>query len=92
MDFITHLLVSENCSTVWVIVDCYTKMAHFVPVKNTQKTAEEYAKRFLVNVWKLYGLQSDIVLDRDPLFTSTFWAASMKKLDVGLRRSTVFRP
>ena len=40
MDLITHLPVTEDCSTVWVIVDRYTKMAHFVPLKNAQKTAE----------------------------------------------------
>ena len=92
MDFITHLPVSEDCSTVWVIVDRYTKMAHFVPVKNVQKTAEGCAKLFLANVWKLHGVPSDIVSDRDPVFTSTFWAELMKKLDVHLRKSTAFRP
>ncbi|HEY4064592.1 MAG TPA: DDE-type integrase/transposase/recombinase, partial [Puia sp.] len=92
MDFITHLPVSDDCSTVWVIVDRYTKMAHFIPVKNGQKTAEGCAKLFLANVWKLHGLPSDIVSDRDPVFTSTFWAELMKKLDVRLRKSTAFRP
>ena len=92
MDFITYLPVSEDCSTVWVIVDRYTKMAHFVPEKNTQKTAEGCAKLFLANVWKLDGLPSDIVSDRNPVFTSTFWAELMKKLDVRLRNSTAFRP
>ena len=61
MDFITHLAVSEHCSTVWVIMDHYTKMAHFVPVKNAPKIAEGSAKLFLANVWKRYRLQSDIV-------------------------------
>ena len=72
MDFITHLMVPEDCSRVWVIVDRYTKMAHFVPIKNAQKTAEGCAKLFLANVWKLHGLPSDIVLDCDTGFTSTF--------------------
>ena len=35
MDFITHLPVSEDCFTVWVIEDRYIKMAHFVPVYHT---------------------------------------------------------
>ena len=47
---ITHLPVSEDCSTVCVIVDHYTELSHFVPVKNAQKTAEGCAKRFLANV------------------------------------------
>ena len=60
--------------------------------KNAQKTAEGCAKLFLANVWKLHGLASDIVSDRDPVFTSTFWVELMKKLDVRLRKSTAFRP
>ena len=63
MDFITHLPVSEDCSTVCVIVDRYNKMDHFVPAKNTLKTSKGYANRFLANVWKLSGLPSDTVLD-----------------------------
>ena len=63
IDFITHLPVSEDCSTVRVIVDHYTKTAHFVPVKNAQKTAEGCAKLFLADVWKLHALPRDIVSD-----------------------------
>ena len=92
MDFITHLPVSEGCFTVWVVVDRFTKMAHFIPIRDKQKTAEGCAKLFLANVWKLHGLPSDIASDRDPVFTSTFWAELMKKLDVRLRTSTAFRP
>ena len=92
MDFITHLPESEDCSTVWVIVDRYTKMAHFVPVKNNQKTAKGCAKLFFANLWKLHGLPSDIVSYRDPVFTSRFWAELRKKLDVRLRKSTAFQP
>ena len=50
MDFITHLPVSEDCSTVWIIMDRDTKMAYFVPVKNAQKRAEGCAKLLLANV------------------------------------------
>ena len=74
MDFITQLPKSDGCSTAWVIVDRFTKMAHFVPVKDGQKTAEGCAKLFLENIWKLHGLPSSIISDRDPMFTSKFWA------------------
>ena len=50
MDFITQLPKSDGCSTVWVIVDRFTKMAHFVPVKDGQKTAKGCAKLFLENI------------------------------------------
>ena len=92
MDFITQLPKSDGCSTVWVIVDRFTKMAHFVPVKDGQKTAEGCAKLFLDNIWKLHGLPSSIISDRDPVFTSRFWAELMGRLDVRLRKSTAFHP
>src|SRR5258706_4223304 len=92
MDFIMQLPKADGCSTVWVIVDCFTKMAHFIPILDGQKTAEGCAKIFLANVWKLHGLPSDIVSDRDPVFTSKFWAELMERLDVRLRKSTAFRP
>ena len=92
MDFITQLPKSDGCSTVWVIVDRFTKMAHFVPVKDGQKTAEGCAKLFLENIWKLHGLPSSIISDRDPVFTSKFWAELMGRLDVRLRKSTAFHP
>ena len=83
---------SDGCSTVWVIVDRFTKMAHFVPVKDGQKTAEGCAKLFLENIWKLHGLPSSIISDRDLVFTSKFWAELMGRLDVRLRKSTAFHP
>ena len=92
MDFIMQLPKSDGCLTVRVIVDRFTKMAHFVPVKDGQKTAEGCAKLFIENIWKLHGLSSIIISDRDPVFTSKFWAELMGRLDVRLRKSTAFHP
>ena len=92
MDFITQLPKSDGCSTVWVIVDRFTKMAHFVTVKDGQISAEGCAKLFLENIWKLHGLPSSIISDRDPVFTSKFWAELMERLDVRLRKSTALHP
>ena len=90
MDFITQLSKSDVFSTVWVIVDRFTKMAHFVSVKDGQKTAEGCAKLFLENIWKLHGLPGSIISDKDPVFTSKFWAELMERLDVWLRKSMAF--
>ena len=88
MDFIMQLPKSEGCSTVRIIVDRFAKMAHFVPVKDGQKTDKGCAKLFLENICKLHGLPSSIISDRDPVFTSKFWAELMGRLDVQLRKST----
>ena len=92
MDFISQLPKSDGCLKVWIIVDRVTKMAHFVPVKDGQKTAEHCAKLFLDNMWKLHELPSSIISDRDPVFTSKFCAELMGRLDVRLKKSTAFHP
>ena len=61
MDFIMQLPKSDGCLIVWVIVVGFTKMAHFVPVKDGQKIAEGCAKLFLEYIWKLHGLPSSII-------------------------------
>jgi hypothetical protein len=33
MEFITDLPLSEDCDQLWVIIDRFTKMAHFIPLK-----------------------------------------------------------
>ena len=33
MDFVTGLPESERCTNIWVVVDRFTKMAHFTPLK-----------------------------------------------------------
>ena len=92
MNFITQLSKSEGCSTVWLIVNRFTKMVHFIHIKDRQKSADRCAKLFLQNSWKLHGLPSSIISDRDPVFTSKFWAELMGRLDVWLRNSTAFHP
>jgi hypothetical protein len=43
MDFITDLPSSEVCDQLWMIIDRYTKMGHFIPLKNNNKKAEDLA-------------------------------------------------
>jgi len=48
-------------------VDRLTKMVYFIPT--TEKTsAEELARLFRDNMWKLYGLPKSIISDRGPQF------------------------
>lgn len=35
--------------------------------------ATEVAQLFLENVYKLHGLPTKLITDRDPVFTSIFW-------------------
>jgi len=48
-------------------VDRLTKIVYFIPT--TEKTsAEELARLFRDNMWKLYGLPKSIISDRGPQF------------------------
>jgi len=71
MDFVTVLPISEGCDQLWVIIDRFTRMAHFIPLG--EKTTADLAIIFTREVWKHHGLPTDIVLDRDSRFTSEVW-------------------
>jgi len=65
VDFITKLLLAQEYDSILVIVDKLTKMVYFI--STTEKTsAEELARLFRDNVWKLHGLPKSIILDRRP--------------------------
>ena len=72
MDFITDLPLVGGYDTVLVIVDRFSKMAHFVPCSKTI-SGEETTDLFLKNVVQLHGLPEDITFDRGFQFISHFW-------------------
>jgi hypothetical protein len=71
MDFIVDLPKSKSFDSVFVVVDYFTKMAHFVPCNKTI-IGKETAQLFLENVYKYHGLPDDIISDRGMQFTSKF--------------------
>ena len=92
MDFITELPVSEGCDQLWVIIDRFTKMAHFIPLKTNGKTVTDLAIIFAREVWKHHGLPADIVSDRTSRFTSAVWKEFLRLSDIRSHMSTVFHP
>jgi hypothetical protein len=96
MDFITALPESDSYTQIWVIVDRLTKMAHFIPLRvnegSSESPVEDLAKVFAKEVWRLHGLPSDIVSDRDTRFTLRFWQELTKHLGIKLSMSTAFHP
>jgi hypothetical protein len=54
-----------------VVVDRLTKFAHFLPLSHPYIVID-VAKAFCDNIYKLYGLPTSIISDRDPVFTSNF--------------------
>lgn len=91
MDFIVQLPESKGYTQIWVVIDRFSKMAHFIPLPGTA-SSQDLAKVFLAQIWRIHGLPLDIVSDRDAKFTSSFWASLMELLDIKLRMSTAFHP
>ena len=88
MDFITELPLSEGCDQLWVIVDRFTKMAHFIPLR--EKTAADLAIVFAREVWKHHGQPTDIMSDRDSRFTLEVWKEFLRLSEIRPRISTAF--
>jgi len=89
MDFIVGLAKSEGYRKIWVIVDRFSKMAHFI-LLNTEEHIKELALIFLKEIWRLHMLPETIISDRDTRFTSKFWMSLMQLLQVKLNVSTAF--
>jgi hypothetical protein len=87
IDFVEGLPLSGSANCILVIVDKFTKYAHFVPLKHPF-TAYSVAKLFMENVYKIHGLPSTIVLDKDKVFTNHLWKELFALAKVQLRMSS----
>jgi hypothetical protein len=50
MDFIVDLPKLNKHTQIWVIVDCFPKMAHLIPLKDEAKQSKDLAKIFVLNI------------------------------------------
>lgn len=91
MDFIEELPESSGFNSIFVIVDRFTKFAHFVPTR-TDISSLEMAKLLVSNVFSKHGVPEDIVSDRGSKFTSVFWEQLTKALGIQRNLSTAYHP
>jgi len=90
-DFITKLPLAQGYDSILVVVDRLTKMVHFIPT--TEKmSAEELARLFRDNMWKLHGLPESIISDRGPQFTARLIKELNEMLGIKSKLLTVFHP
>lgn len=90
MDFVMGLpRTTTGKNAVWVVVDRLTKVAHFIPMKETW-SMEELANAYQREVVRLHGVPKDIISDRDPRFCSQFWKKLQEALGSELKMSTAF--
>ena len=92
MDFIMGLpLTPRGYDAVYTFVDRLTRSVHLVPTQSSID-AKGSADLYIQNVFRLHGLSSSIVSDRDPRFTAAFFQEIMNRLGTKLCFSTANHP
>jgi transposase InsO family protein len=92
MDFIVGLPRTQaGYDSIWVIVDCLTKVAHFIPIKTTYSGAK-LAELYMSRIVCLHGVPKKIVSDRGSQITSKFWEKLHKSMDTKLNFSSAYHP
>ena len=74
-----------------VVIDKFTKYAHFVPLAHPS-TALQVAQHYIDYVYKLHGLPQALISDRDRIFTSSVWHNLFKLSDTKLLMSSSYHP
>lgn len=91
MDFVEGLPKSEGYTTILVVVDRFSKYAHFFPLKHPF-SAQQVAQVIVDNICKLHGMPLSFVSDRDKVFTSAFWKQLFTLMQTKLLMSTAYHP
>ena len=85
------LPVLRDHDSILVVCNRFLKILHFVAM--TEKiTAEELAKLFRDNVWKLHKLPESVILDRRPQFASELMKELNEMLEIEIKLSIAFHP
>ena len=92
MDFVTGFPKSKRGNdAIFVVIDKLTKVAHFLPIKESI-TAAQLAELYTSRIVSLHGIPQVISSDRGSIFTSKFWDSFQKAMGTNIRFSTAFHP
>ena len=75
MDFVTGFPKSKRGNdAIFVVIDKLTKVAHFLPIKESI-TAAKLAELYTSRIVSLHGIPQLISSERGSIFTSKFWCS-----------------
>nr|KYP75814.1 Retrotransposable element Tf2 [Cajanus cajan] len=91
LDFVVGLPPYKGFTTILVVVDRFSKGAHFGMLPKSF-SAGLVAQLFVDVVCKHHGLPLSLISDRDPIFLSQFWQELFRLSGTKLRLSTAYHP
>ena len=93
MDFVLGLpKTSKEYDSIFLVVDRFYKMAHFIPCKKTFDVVQVADIFFREIVIRLHGLPKSIIFDIDSKFVGYFWRTLWKKMSIEFKFSSTFHP
>jgi hypothetical protein len=92
LDFVLGLpRTKKGRDCIFVVVDRFTKMAHFIPCHKTND-ASSVVELLFREIIHLHGIPNTIVFGRDAKFLSHFWRLLWNKLGTKLFFGTTCHP